>query len=122
MNVKMSRKGAMGQIKLPEGNFQLLEAVNEPIPMSLVMPGQNGFLAENVLEDMWTLSRVPASTTASEGAELDFDKDVGGAGAARPQPGGLRMNLSAVDVETVIKRKRGKSSLPASSPGKKSRK
>lgn len=117
-------------------NYEMQRTLDEPIPMSLAVPGAKGMQAEgSIIDEMWALTRASLISAGAdmpssvESQPLDFDGDVGGKGKPRAQPEGLTMNLSAMDVTTIVNRKRGKkASSPSAkvssnpSPSKKSKK
>lgn len=88
-------------------------------PLVLAVPGTKALLVEPLEEPLWTVAKKGDHSLARGGNEeeaIDFDKDLGGqtipvaAQTSRRQPEGLRMNLSAIDISTVINRKRRKTS------------
>lgn len=111
-----------GPLGLHEGQYTL-QTMREPTmmavaPLALAVPGHKALLVEPLEEPLWTVAKRPNHSL--EGAEndetIDFDKDLGGrtfppvTTNKRRQPEGLRMNLSAIDISTVINRKRRKAS------------
>lgn len=80
--------------------------------LALAVPGNRALLVQPLDGPTWTVTRKGDQLSAQGGGEVDFDKDLDARAGPPPmasrqrQPGGLHMNLSAVDISTVINRKR----------------
>ena len=93
-------------------HFQL-EKTEEGSPVSLAQPGiANLAIASSPFAEVWTVvERLPQVENAA-GELLDFDKDIGGVGQPKAQPAELKLNLSAMDLGTVIKQRKRQAGAP----------
>lgn len=103
MSIRFSGK------KKPLGEFEtensVYEVIKDEVTASLAVPGRRGMRIEP-FDELWMVTRKPSENCELDGAELNFDKDIGGRGRSRPQPDGLESRLRATDFDTVIVRDR----------------
>jgi len=97
-----------------------LHRANSEATAGLLVPGVKGLKVQRV-EEMWTvIAKGPQAVdkVSLEGQELNFDQDVVAKVGARKQPDGLRMNLSAVDISSVLDLKKKSTRIKDASPKK----
>ena len=137
---KSSKQYTVATFSKENATFDVVKCAQEGVPANVLVPGRTGLTAAKI-DEMWRLQRRIVTEEGRKGSDLadgkeetagevDWDGDVGigAVGKAkkmvnkRAQPSGLKMNLSAVDVDTVISKKRVATNTDStSSPKKKSK-
>lgn len=105
--VSLGRKRPLVTFPHQATSYELWKS-EEKATVALVLPGIKKLTVDTAFDEVWTVKKAPEPTDNVQGVELDFDGDIGGRGAKKAQPEDLRMNLSAVNLESVIKRTREK--------------